>query len=1027
MVDDDDARVNMSPEELLAPPGPRRSSYTPPANDAASLEAAANVFNDDAIAAAMAAELAKIASGPIPIVPAAYRMPAPTPVTPPSAPSPAEPVQPVVDTPLTEPVAPVTPAAVAESTAFEAPESETPIPSYLGAPAPTVPPADAPPPPGYEDSARYLPPTTVPSVDDGDQRPQRQSLDDEELLSTFHEESPVTGTLSVIEQLQAQLDLREREAREYSAWESSMLALGTPDALAAVERAQSDLASGSFSAPEPPAEPDSPFAPRPEQTESVAWQPAPPADEPSLEGTAFEDFHFADFKFAPPVGPPVDLPSEPVPNTATTPDAAPIPEPPAQEVASKVPFPGYAPPATAPFPGATPPNPPESEPPVREAAERSIFAPPPLVEPPVPDLTYPVFSDQIGVVPAFEGTPEPASLDSVEPEPEPEAEPEARPDLAPDGPATVEPPAAAFDELLTGDSPPDPPQSGSWELPPPNLFTEPTLDAETGAPLPFGSGVGPTEAADPIPGLFSATLASPEVSLAPADSEIVLEDEGAEPAASIAPVLAAESAVRRTQRVFVAELTGEEPTALEHRVGRAARLFWLWFAANSSIVAVVFGGLIFSLGMSLRQAIIATVAGVALSFIPLGFGTLAGKRSGQPTMVVSRATFGVVGNIFPAILGLLSRLFWGAALLWLVGAGAASILGGARLTEGFTSQQVTFVVMVAGFVIVLIGAYFGYALIARIQLVVSIVSAILLIGFVVLTASYIDIPTALNAGDGSWMLAIAGAVLVFSFVGLAWANSGAELARYQRPGSAGPSSILWATFGTALPSFLLIAYGALLCASNPKIEAGILANPLDQLGRLLPVWYPAPLLVATTFSLLSGAILSVYSGGFALQAAGVRVARKYAVLLVGALVLIIALILTLTVTDFSQLFRDFATTVAVPIAAWTGLFASEMMIRRRRFDSGSLLRRGGVYEDARWANLIALVVISAVGFGLTSATVGWLSWEGYLFPVLGVPSGGDVASSDIGVLVALAVGIVFPIVLGIPAIRRQEGATRSPE
>ena len=51
--------------------------------------------------------------------------------------------------------------------------------------------------------------------------------------------------------------------------------------------------------------------------------------------------------------------------------------------------------------------------------------------------------------------------------------------------------------------------------------------------------------------------------------------------------------------------------------------------------------------MSLRQAIVAILAGVALSFLPLGLGTLAGKWSGQPTMVVSRATFGHVGNILP--------------------------------------------------------------------------------------------------------------------------------------------------------------------------------------------------------------------------------------------------------------------------------------------------------------------------------------------------------------------------------------------
>ncbi len=112
-------------------------------------------------------------------------------------------------------------------------------------------------------------------------------------------------------------------------------------------------------------------------------------------------------------------------------------------------------------------------------------------------------------------------------------------------------------------------------------------------------------------------------------------------------------------KVFTLEAASLEPTPAENRVGRAARLFWLWFAANASPAQRIgLGAAIFGLGMSLRQSIVAALAGVALSFFPLGLSTLAGKRSGQPTMVVSRATFGLLGNIAPSILSLISRLFW---------------------------------------------------------------------------------------------------------------------------------------------------------------------------------------------------------------------------------------------------------------------------------------------------------------------------------------------------------------------------------
>jgi purine-cytosine permease-like protein len=268
---------------------------------------------------------------------------------------------------------------------------------------------------------------------------------------------------------------------------------------------------------------------------------------------------------------------------------------------------------------------------------------------------------------------------------------------------------------------------------------------------------------------------------------------------------------------------------------------------------------------------------------------------------------------------------------------------------------------------------------------------------------------------------VTGAVLVFSFIGLVWANSGADLARYQRPGASGGGSMLWATFGATLPSFLLIAYGALLASSNAGIASGFLVSPLDTLAMMLPLWYPVPLLAATTLSLLSGVVISVYSGGFALQSIGVRVRRQWSVLIVAALLAAFSAVIALGFSGgVTDLFRDAATTLAVPTAAWAGIFAAETMIRNRRFESQSLVERGGIYADWRWGNVIGFVVISAIGFGLTTASVSWLGWQGYLFTALGVPLDSDLAGTDGGVLVALLLGILLPIVIGIPGIRKQE-------
>jgi len=184
-----------------------------------------------------------------------------------------------------------------------------------------------------------------------------------------------------------------------------------------------------------------------------------------------------------------------------------------------------------------------------------------------------------------------------------------------------------------------------------------------------------------------------------------------------------------------------------------------------------------------------------------------------------------------------------------------------------------------------------------------------------------------------------------------------------------------------------------------------------------------PLLAAAGLSLLSGLTITLYSGGFAFQAIGMRLPRPAAVGLAAVVVAAVAVLIAFGgIGGIAELFRDVATSLAVPTAAWAGIFAAELMIRNRRFETASLLSRGGVYPSVRWVNLSALVLISAIGFGLTSATVSWLGWQGYLFGLLGVPLETDLAGTDLGVLVALLLGLLVPITFGIPSIRRQEAA-----
>jgi purine-cytosine permease-like protein len=866
----------------------------------------------------------------------------------------------------------------------------------------------------------------LPAPDAAGAPPVRRSMADDELLTWIdNPENQSTGTLSVIEVLEAQLRLREQEAREYREWETTLNSQPSPAADEAAETPAPQDAEAPENLADLPAVSATP-APSPvaPAVQLPSWDVAPPSDtwSPSAD---FDDEMppAAHADSAGSITPPLlddDGSATLTDDVGRAEKAALEPEP--QVEPEQVAMRSEAEFGLLSFDGNLPavaPEIPATDGVVSSPAARQFeqspelpadedgdydeipFTPPPLVEPgvatstPRSDLDEHVSFGDFGFKAPLPGFPEAgadaeadatgeteaaahavASATMVEESPEDglnsvsagsgDATSTAFSFASQHNPRHVPAAPQSFDDLLTANDSDDP------------------LDSN---PIPF---------AVPQPATLSTALLSHQ----PLDLEDV---------------------VPTAQRVFSLEESGLEPTPVDRRIGHAARLFWLWFAANSSIVSIGLGAAVFAVGMSLRQSVVAILAGVALSFIPLGLTTLAGKRSGQPTMVISRSTFGLLGNIVPALVALVARLFWGAVLLWVLASSVAIVLIGSALNMGLGDRQLLLISLAVSFLIALVVAFAGYPLFARIQLILSIISGVLVVGLIVFTAQYIDVTRALTTPDGSWLLTITGAVLVFSFLGLVWAYSGADIARYQRPSSSGAASALSATFGATLPAFVLIVYGAVLAASDPAIARGFLASPLDTLLLLLPGWYPIPLLLAAALSLLSGITLSLYSGGFALQAIGVRLPRQWSIVIVGVLVGGLAILFAFGVNGgINEIFRDVATTLAVPTAAWAGIFASETMIRNRRLDSAALTSRGGIYADIRWVNLSALILISAIGFALTSATIEWLSWQGYGFTALGVDLSSELAGTDLGVLVALVLGILTPIIAGIPAIRRQE-------
>lgn len=469
-------------------------------------------------------------------------------------------------------------------------------------------------------------------------------------------------------------------------------------------------------------------------------------------------------------------------------------------------------------------------------------------------------------------------------------------------------------------------------------------------------------------------------------------------------------------RRSIVEIGAIEPTPDDLRVGRAARMFWLWFPVNASLVMVAVGATLLEPQGSLRQAVLAVLGGVALAFIPIGFATMAAKRAGQPTMIVSRGVFGHLGNLLPALIALVTRIAWGGLLVWIAGVAVAGVLGAAGMAGAFAPAGLVWIGIAASLVVAVAVAVIGARVITVVQAVLTVLSLGGIAGFVVLTADRVDLPLALQRQDGPWASVLSGAVLVFAVVGLAWAMSGGDLARYQRSSTGSAGSMLFATLGATLPPFVLIGYGALLAASDEELGGALMRDPAAALTGLLPPWAAVPILVAIVGSLISGAILALYSAGLAVQAAGVAATRPATTTIAAIGVVIAAAILAVVLpfglaTGLALVLVPFA----VPIAAWTGLLAGDVMMRSRPYDVDALLHRGRGVPDVVWSTLIAFVAIAGLGLGLVPGQ----SWTGWLLPLL---DGTGFETAPLGVPVALVLGIVVGLLAGIRHVRAGRAA-----
>jgi purine-cytosine permease-like protein len=454
-----------------------------------------------------------------------------------------------------------------------------------------------------------------------------------------------------------------------------------------------------------------------------------------------------------------------------------------------------------------------------------------------------------------------------------------------------------------------------------------------------------------------------------------------------------------SDRAWSIETNGINVVPDSERHGKPSELFWVWCAANISILAVVYGAIIVSFGLNLWQSLLAGVAGTVVSFLLVGFVSLAGKRSGAPTFALSRAPFGMVGNALPTLTSYLSLVGWETVLVALATLATDTVLDRIGVATGTATKVIAFLLIAA--LTILVGLL-GHATIVRIQTWLTWAFAVLTVVFIGLELPQVQWSALAHLPSGSWLTGFLPATsIVMAGLGISWANTGADYSRYLPASSSSRAVVGWTVFGSSIAPVLLISFGVLLASKGTGLSSS--ANPLGDLAEPLPTWFLVPYMLVAAGGLVAGALLDIYSSGLNLLTLGVKLPRYQSVVIDGVLMVVGAIYVLFIATDFLGTFQGFLLVLGVPLAAWAAVFLVDFaMLRRDGYDRRALY--GGPGSTGRAVNpagVIAWLVGVVVGLSLITSTTTGFTWLGWW-------AKGPFAGSSLGLLVAfLVAGVLY--------------------
>jgi purine-cytosine permease-like protein len=468
---------------------------------------------------------------------------------------------------------------------------------------------------------------------------------------------------------------------------------------------------------------------------------------------------------------------------------------------------------------------------------------------------------------------------------------------------------------------------------------------------------------------------------------------------------------------FDLEINGPNTIHDSERKGSARSLFWPWAGANVSLLALSYGAFFLGFGISFKQATLAAIIGTIASFALVGISSLAGKRSNAPTMVLTRASFGVKGSLLPGVLSYLIFVGWETVLVSLATLATGTVFARIGGVDHNVALVIGFLIAVS---LTVFGGVLGFTVIMKLQKILTVVTVVMTFVYVGLTVDTVNWGALTAIKDGSTQGFIGALIFGVTGIGLGWVNCAADYSRYLPRTVSSKAVVGWTVFGASVVPIVLVIYGAALSGSSKELSESIAMDPIGALTTLLPTWFLIPFALVAILGLVGGAILDLYSSGLALVSIGVPIKRHQAAAIDAVIMLAGTIYIVWFADNFFFPFQGFLITLGVPIAVWSAIFVADVLMRKKAYSEKDLYDPRGIYGSVNKNSIALMVVGSIVGWGfVTNTFASWLSWQGYFLGVIGGKDGAW-AYSNIGVVIALIIGFVGHIALARKTISKQE-------